>query len=380
MKKRIALMAGTAFVLVLAVVSVDGFKKKQKEIVVDPLSEKTVKGIEDHGNSGVATFAGGCFWCVEADLEKVGSGQGVLTVISGYTGGKETNPRYDDVARGATGHREAVQVTYDRSKLSYERLLDLFFRHMDPTDNGGQFVDRGFQYTGAVFYHDEEQKQTAEKYMAQLASSGRFKKNLVTEILPFTGFYPAEEYHQDFYLKNPDHYKRYRQGSGRDVFIEKIWGNGQIGNKPLSYSKPDLSVLKKTLTPLAYHVTQENGTEQAFQNEYWNYKKDGIFVDVVSGEPLFSSTDKFDSGTGWPSFSRPLEAKHVVEKKDNSLFMARTEVRSAIGDSHLGHVFNDGPEPTGLRYCINSAALRFIPRDRLDAEGYGDCLNLFGAK
>lgn len=346
--------------------------------------------VKKYEGYALATFSGGCFWCSESDFEKT---DGVVEVISGYTGGATENPSYKEVSSGKTGHREAIQVYYDPTKVSYEKLLEVFWRHIDPTDKSGQFNDRGEQYATAIYYHDDDQRIIAERSRMNLESSKKFDQPITTSIEPFTKFFVAEDYHQDYYKKNKSAYAFYRSRSGRDEYIARLWGdtlhaaqkhhtcaiqnNVSVCDKS-SFAKPTEEELKMKLSDVQYDVTQNEATEKPFDNAFWDNKEEGIYVDVISGEPLFSSKDKYDSGTGWPSFVKPISNDVVVEKNDYGLHLPRIEVRSKMADSHLGHVFNDGPQDRGgRRYCMNSAALRFVPKEEMEKEGYGAYKFLF---
>jgi len=315
-----------------------------------------------HGEQ-LATFAGGCFWCMVKPFDEL---PGIISVISGYTGGNTVDPTYEEVGTETTGHLEAVQITFQPEVFPYERLLDIFWQQINPVDESGQFMDRGHSYRTAIFVHNGEQRRMAEASKQALQLSRRFKSRIVTEILPAAPFYPAEEEHQHYYKTHPFDYKMYRKASGRDDFAEKYWN-----------TKEDREQLRSRLSELQYEVTRNRAAEPAFQNEYWDNRRDGLYVDVLDGTPLFSTRDQFDSGTGWPGFRKPLSEGLIVKEADLSSGQPLTALRSRLSRSHLGYLFYDGPEPTKLHYRINSAALHFIPREELEQKGLGRYIAAF---
>jgi len=344
-------------------------------------------------NKKTAMFANGCFWCVEHDLEKV---TGVISVVSGYAGGTTPNPTYENY--GAGGHREVVEVTYDVSVISYANLVEHIIKHGNPTDGGGSFFDRGSQYTPAIYYSNEEEKEQADFVIEKINTAGVYDSPLAISVEPVLEFFPAEEYHQDYAKENPLKYGYYRNASGRTAFIEDVWGedlkyfnfSGEVkvstgGNQSIgapytpqsweNFVLPSETELRSTLSDIEYKVTQKDGTERAGSSPYDGLYDYGIFVDIVSGEPLFSSKDKFDSRTGWPSFVKPITDDVVAFQEDKTFWSVRTEVRSRYANSHLGHVFDDGPaDRGGLRYCMNGAAMRFVPKEDMESEGYSHWL------
>jgi len=333
--------------------------------------------------------AGGCFWCVEADLEKT---PGVIEVVSGYSGGTTENPTYEDYGQG--GHKEVAEVTFDPSQISFEEILIVTLKTTDPTDDDGTFGDRGDKYSSAFYYENPAQEEIIANLIAEVNQFGPYDDELAINVEQRSKFWPAEEYHQDYYKGTFTrlNYQYYRNGSGRNAFIEKYWGeNGYTTDLPWrqntniqtnnndymwsDYKKPSKAELKNRLEPVVFKVTQEDGTERAGTSPLDKNWEEGIYVDVLSGEPLYSSKDKFDSGTGWPSFTQPITPQAVTEHTDRKLFSVRTETRSAIADNHLGHVFADGPaDKGGLRYCMNGAALEFVPKAEMEERGYGDFL------
>lgn len=329
--------------------------------------QNTTKNKDKTMNTAEIYLAGGCFWGTQHFMKQI---YGVVSTETGYANGTTEKPSYKEVCTGTTGHAETVRVVYDPQKLSLAKILDLYFLTIDPTSLNKQGGDSGTQYRTGIYYTQKADVPVIETTLAQLAKT--HKKPIVIEVLPLKNFYSAENFHQNYLENTPGGYCHINP-----ELFEIARKANLPKNSPKKYKKPDDAELLKKLSAMQYNVTQKSATEPPFKNEFWNETRSGIYVDITTGEPLFFSCDKFDSGCGWPSFSKPIKEDLVKELTDKTHGMIRTEVRSNSGDAHLGHVFPDGPKARGgQRYCINSASLRFIPKEQMEAEGYGDQIPL----
>lgn len=369
-KNRNVITAIILSVFVVAFLAGCGIINETPEVITEQANtemkdqESNIVAVLNEGESiQTIYFAGGCFWGVEAYFSQI---DGVLDAVSGYANGNTEKPSYEDVITHKTGYTETVEVTYDETVVSLEKLIGYYLKVVDPVSLNKQGNDQGDNYRSGIYY-TRETDQVVIATVLDLEQK-KYTKDIVVENLPLRSFYVAEDYHQDYLEKNPNGYCHI----DLEVYQEEV-----VLIDPDDYPKPSAEYLKEHLTSAQYQVTQMNETDRAFSNEYYDNKTAGIYVDVATGEPLFSSRDKYDSGCGWPSFTKPIVDEVVIYKTDSSFNTTRVEVRSRVGDSHLGHVFEDGPEDKGgLRYCINSSSIRFIPKEEMEVEGYGFLLSI----
>lgn len=363
LKKSVIILAGM-LLLITSSFANTRIQQSAKQQLIPKVKEVTIMDFSQE-KENVIYLAGGCFWGLEKLMQSI---PGVIDAQSGYANGTgKADAKYQTILGGKTGFRETVRVEYDPAKVSLDHLLLAYFYVIDPTVLNKQGNDTGTQYQTGIYYTNTQVQAVVERIVE--LERGRHKVFAV-EVGPLKNYYPAEEYHQNYLDKNPGGYCHISPAKIKLLSSLKIDAG--------AYKKPAAETIRDKLTAEQFQVTQQNGTERPFHNEFWDKFAKGIYVDIVTGEPLFSSTDKYQSSCGWPAFTKPIEAPLLVERKDTSYGIVRTEVRSRSGDSHLGHVFTgDRESPNGVRYCINSASLRFIPYEQMEAEGYGYLLYLF---